>query len=524
MCRCSLSSSEENLAATEELANNDTEFSELAKPSTTFSGRIRYNRILADASYVNSLLRLENGPADQALVHARRCVKLNERVWASLENRHGHRKSNSEQETRDADMEALSASMASLAPPSRLAPVIMAMTHDTLNGAQFWSIVPSLFRGFQHLARVFAHHGIFQESVYFAERASKIASAVHADARIVESLSEMANYWTQAAKVDKSLGLMETAEEHARRVESGRTLVMYKKSVSQVRHAQDDFAGELEALEEATHILDRQTTPQYIHDLDRLVSVDDSLSSQMAQMGLETSDKSRAAKGTKPPRARKPATKTTVRSTRTTSKLNTGPAKCSSTDDCRPLLELRGDTIRKKAAVLLLQDKLTAATTLLAQASSIRSGHEGFVQQSAINFQRLVLQATKEMAADFTFNVLPESTISFPALARPERKISEPATSRAVFLSPLQKSTLSPSPRKGGRAKKVVKEDFAITLRSARDCVAEVQALALQTCSIPMVHQICTVLSHITVLLSAVNPSVPKGSLHPLSAALYMGK
>jgi separase len=281
----------------------------------------------------------------------------------------------------------------------------------------------------------------------------------------------------------------------------------------------------MEALEEATNILDQRTSTHYIHVLDRLISSDDILSDQMAQMKLGTSDTCRTATRAKPTRTRKPAVKTTAKSTRNTSKLGAGPVSASAMEDCRPLLGLRGDILRKKAAALLLQDKLTTAATLLAQAASIRSGHEGLVQQSTIEFRRLVLQATKEMAADFTFNVLPESTISFPALARPERKMSEPAASRAAFLSPLRKSmVLSPSPRKGGRAKRVVKEDFTATLRSARDCVAGVQALALQTCSVSVVHQICTVFSHITVLLSAVNPGVPKGSLHPLSAALSMGK
>ena len=49
------------MADAQSLALNDRQFMELAKPTTTLSGRLRFNKIVAAAAYVQSLLATATG-------------------------------------------------------------------------------------------------------------------------------------------------------------------------------------------------------------------------------------------------------------------------------------------------------------------------------------------------------------------------------------------------------------------------------------------------------------------------------
>ena len=509
--------SESTLCAAEKVAHDDPYFLSLSKPSTTLSGRVRFNRVIANACYVYSLLALENGNFDGALRYAKRCVTLNRRVWATLENRTSTKRV-SRPDSGDSEMEGLTEGLANLTNSVREVPVVMSITHDSLNGAAFWSFIPFLYRGLSHQSQVFAHQGMFQEAVYFAEQAYKVAAAVSSRSLRIDNLGRRADYWTQGGRADKAQDLLDSAKPSSS--DKNVALARYHCSAASVFHANDEFEKETGAYELAETLLHDLSIPSFIQQLDKIVSAEDALVDGISAMKLDANTTKKQPKTT---RGRKPTAKAPAR---TAGKI--APPKSqiatSTRDECFRLSSLQGDVLCRKAMAMLLQDKLSAAAELLERAENLQNGHQGSILQQSSNFKRWLAQSMKEMSADFTFNVLPESTISFPALARTERKFSEGSSSRPEYLSPAHRASLmATSPVKGGRGKKSTKDDFAATLQRARQCVAEVYAVAIQTGSNSVVHQICRALGYVTVLLSATHATNTKVPLHPLYTAYLNG-
>ncbi|KAK5296626.1 separin protein, partial [Cryomyces antarcticus] len=479
------------------------------------AGRIKFNTLLADASYIHSMLELAVGSTNDALVHARRCVKLNQRIWASIEHR-----AFAKQRTRgvvptDTEVDSLTDRIANVTISSASAPTVMSMTHNSLRGAAFWSLVPSLFRGLCHLSHLFSHEGLFQDSTYYAEQAQKVADAVGATPFVVQNLAMTGEYWCRSGDREKMQECVFKGSGLKGRLEPCSTLVMFSRFQAHFHHLQRDWKKEDKAYDEAEAVLQLLSSSAFIYRLNRINSTEDDLIKQMSDPNVE--DRSGRKKQTKVTKVKNPTSVVSRGVPRKPTIPVVSATRNKTIEECWGLTEIQADILRRRALTMLRRDKSTAAVELLERAESIQNGHVGAVPQKLAGFRALMTQAMKELQSDITYNVLPESTISFPSLARRKRRPSEPANTRPSFLSPPQKSRIM-SPRKSGRDKSSSKEDFVSTLRKARDCISGVQSLAIQTGSTAVVHEICSVLSHTTILMSAATPL----SLHPLTAALSM--
>jgi separase len=87
----------------------------------------------------------------------------------------------------------------------------------------------------------------------------------------------------------------------------------------------------------------------------------------------------------------------------------------------------------------------------------------------------------------------------------------------------LASSTTAKGAAKGARAKVQLQENFAETLKNARDRLREAHAASAMNSPNFMFQQISMALGTITVLLSAVSGEEMECSLHPLYAAYMAG-
>ena len=152
---------------------------ELSASSATLSQRLRYNSILANACYVYSLLAASKGSHKEAARYARQSVTLNRRMWAALESKANAQKSTLAES--DSSMVEGSSKLG-IDPLTTMrddkgAPIVSSNTHESLGGADFWFMVPSLYRGLMQHSQVFANQGLLQEAIYVAEQAEKVALA-----------------------------------------------------------------------------------------------------------------------------------------------------------------------------------------------------------------------------------------------------------------------------------------------------------------------------------------------------------
>ncbi|KAF2192409.1 hypothetical protein K469DRAFT_745861 [Zopfia rhizophila CBS 207.26] len=507
------------LSAAETIAVADAEFMGLGRSSATSSGRVCFNRLLADACYVYSLHALNTGCHKAALEYAKRCVALNRRAWAALENRSSSRRA---LQTEDRETEAEAQGKVTFDPLSSARnekgmPVVMSITHESLNGARFWPLVPSLHRGIMLHSLAFAHRGLLQEAVFAAEQADKVASATHSNSLLLESSTHRAEYWAQSGRPDKAQAVLDSIGQSL--LDKHLSMVRYYSSVARTHHSSRRFDEELAAYERLEGLLNDLTSPFFIKTTNSVPYNVETLVQQMPVVSLDGS-KSKGKKTTKGTRGRKP----TVKTPPTAARKAVQPKETESSsvvEECAALYSLQADVARRKALVNIAQENISKAVELLDEAQKLEKGMEHSILHLWVSFKALLSQSMKELANDFTFNTLPESTIAFPALGQTDRKLSEGSV--AKHLQPQRTAPAPSAPLKSSRGKKAAKEDFVATLYQARNCIAEAHALCSRSGSNSSFQQASCALGYVTVLLSAASNGDLRGSLHPLYAA-YMNE
>ncbi|PSN70295.1 hypothetical protein BS50DRAFT_674716 [Corynespora cassiicola Philippines] len=524
---------ESTLSSAKTIALGDARFMSLAKPSTALSGRMRYNRILADACYVYSLLSTNIGSHKDAAKYAKQSVVLNRRIWAALESRSICRKA-TPTEGNNADVEGLAKS--SFDPLSSVrneqgVPLIVSMTHDALSGSDFWSLIPSLYRALMQHSLVYSHQGLLQEAVYVAEQAEKVAMASRSRSLTIENASHRADYWSQSGRPEKAQAILDTIDTS--KSTTHLSMARYYSSLARFHHVNHQFDKEISAYENLEKLLEDLVSPSYIQSIDSLATDVNALAVQMADVSLEEA-KSKSAKAT---RIRKPTVRTTAKAAakpapvprtrvagraaaKTTSKAapktNRRAVQAvasptpSVTEQCLALERLRGDMIYRRVLCNLLLDNISKAAELIECAQTTFKDLEKNAMHLWASFKTILSQSLKQLAQDFTLNTLPESTIAFPAISVKDRKSSEGAPTKARGPATATKAS---------RGKKQSKEDFVETLQHARERLVQAHALCASTGSTHTFQQVSMALGHVTVLLSAVLGGEMRGMSHPLYAA-----
>ncbi|XPS94157.1 Separase [Ascochyta lentis] len=532
------------LSVAESIVRNDDSFMDMSKNSATGSQRLRYNSILANACYVYSLLAASKGSHRDAARYAKQCVTLNRRMWAVLESKMNSQKA------------ALAESGVSMVDGSdkwgfdplvsmrddKGTLLVSSNTHDALGGAEFWFMVPSLYRGLMQHSQVFANQGLLHEAIYVAEQAEKVALATRSPSLMTDNASWQAACWAQSGRPDKAGPLLQALDQPSDR--KSLSVAAYHSALARVHHCTGDFEEEIASYGVLEKLLQELTEPAYIKSLGAIHPDLDSLASQIANMSLEAS-KAEDNKAVATTRAQKPAAKPVSRSTSRAGTRSASGARSragtasaasavsapkpatkgrpksmiaapssetvSTTDQCTTLRALQTEVLNRGVLANLLQDDLKAATALIERVQELPVGADRDVQHTWAKFKLMLAQSAQQIAADFAFNTLPESTIAFPAIGTKDRRMSEGPPAKKA-------SPATATKAKGGRAKKVVtKVDFMDTLRQAREHLLEVHALSATHGSNHLFQQVSNALGHITVLLSAVSEA--RGSLHPLYAA-----
>lgn len=517
--------SETSLSSAEEIARQDEGFMSLAKSSPTLSGRVRFNRILADACYVHSLLSDKLGRHKDAARYAKQCVALNRRIWAALESR----PPTSTPPTAGSQSTAGDSSNAAFDPLSSMrdskgAPIVTSMTHESLDGPRFWPLIPRLYQGLMQQSQVFANQGLLQEAIYTAEQAEKVASAVAARSLLVENASRRAEYWAHGGKADKAQKALQLPDEYL--AQKHICLAAYHLASASISHLTAEFDNEGAAYQVVDSLLKELSSPSFITGISTTSTTVENLAEKLAKVTLEasTTQKKPAARITRGRKAAaKPAPKAVPKAAPRGRKAAAKPAPAdvaptaSIAEECAPLCSLQADVMRRRALLNLAQEEVAKAFDLLNQAQAIENNAEQNVSHQWLSFKASLLQSMTQLAADFTFNTLPESTIAFPAVRLKDRTASESTPGK-------RPATVPATVAKGGRGKKAVKADFVTTLREARERLIESHNLCARIGSSYSFQQASLALAHVTVLLSAVSGGDLRGSLHPLYAAYMSGE
>lgn len=515
--------SEGYLTKAGQLAEEDPGLLRDAASSATLRGRVRLNRLIADAVYVHSQLAFARGQPDEALALAKRCVRLNYRAWSGLERRMASTNKAMQPGSHEIDHSGLNESFSMLSVSACHAPIIMSSTHDSLRGPPFWTLVPSIYRGLALLSRLFVHQGMFLEAVYYTEQAQRVVDAVGTVAWIAQNLASNGDHWTRCGHLQKGEDILINAQELSLRTTNGRDTVILHSQVANLHKTRASWDEEAKASRLANKVLKELTTTSLVESLDRLPSAVSGLEDEMTKLAL-TSDRLSCVV-TKKRQARN-SPKDRIRSQNATLEKAGHNARIL-TSQCTALMRLKGDILRQHGLSMILQQKVEDARLMLAEAEELPKYRHGYIQQRLGVAQQLLLQALKDLAVDAVFCVLPDSTISFPAVTNPssgkERQLCGWTPGKACKPSPPRKTTTKPGIRKTAKFKTPIVEDFRDVLCQARDSVSEVQTMAVQMSSTNTLHLVSDVLKTLLMLLSAASSATAKNTVHPYFANYSTG-
>jgi len=139
-------------------------------------------------------------------------------------------------------------------------------------------------------------------------------------------------------------------------------------------------------------------------------------------------------------------------------------------------------------------------------------------------------EVMKSVASDCTFGMLPESTISIPSIVAGEIKeteateVKQSATTGASTRA--AKAVLGRKPLKAKTTKKPSGpgSELGMRLSSIRDKLFELQPLASRVSSVSEYSELCSLLTSVSVFVSAATQQSGQIHVHPSSAALLIGK
>lgn len=446
--------------------------------------KLHRSLFLTDASLLSSRLHMEQGSFPIALSHARRSVRLMRRAWNLVEmqtkaqNENG--KLTAEEQTQDESELNMSTNMT----------LNLSQSEDRLPGPAFWSMISPLFRSLSHLSHVYAHQGMFQESMYYAEQAHGVVKRIGASTHAADGAALLGNIWLNAGVLDKASQFLAQANDISTSTGKSTTSVTISSSLGKLYGLHGNQKEEIAAYEDALAALQSLTDVKYIADLDKIVDPASILEAEMTRLSLAPR---------KAPMARRAATRSKPVARKITARTKVAEIEESTVSDEYPQLKaLRGLVLRHKARAMLVQRRFEEVMTLLKESGAYVFGQGDDIQQHIAVARRFVHQGLIQMATDPVYSVLQDSTISYPSIMSTAKGGSTGSDRHSsVRLSPPQKRQTST------RAKSPSGTGFFDKLRQAQEHLFEAHSLAVQIASTAVLQNISALLNTTMILLSA---------------------
>ncbi|EFX05341.1 separin [Grosmannia clavigera kw1407] len=450
-----------------------------ADATTKSDGPHRRTRILgARASMLQSILALERGDADLALQSARSGVRMLFHDWSRLE-----KAMLLKNEDGSVNMSVASEDVST----------VSVTGSRTAASPEFWTLFHPLFDGMMRLSSIYAHLGMFQETVYYAEQAQKIATATNGALCLAQSEAWLSSVWLRASKPDRSSELAAVARSRMAKIDqTGRKAALACELGGLFREIKDE-EGETEMIRLAEAIIEHMS--------------DGSGTAAMPEADVVVGKTTRAttARRAKTAVATKPATATSRRkaAAKSTKKAVDAPAPVPAVGAVAENAAVVGlrDAVLLNQAMSLLNNKDWSAALAILQASSAGSDvctlpktrAETLVEQVTLA-ACLLGYSTEQMARDAVFSVIPDSTLSFPAV------------------SSGSSSTTTASKMPSGA------QGFVDSLLEAQSRLIEAQAMAAMSGDASTLHRISSMLQSAVITLSAMSWSTPRAVSEPAYA------
>ncbi|TLS23353.1 uncharacterized protein PpBr36_06738 [Pyricularia pennisetigena] len=480
----------------------EVHFKQAQKHATDVSNnsiaRSQRRDLITYASLLQSMIASKKGEAHHALVHARETVRILFREWTKLE-RAALSSPTTDQANESQGSISLVASVAG-------APSSGSGDSTVTAGPEFWRLFHPLFRSLSHLSSVYAHLGMFQETVYYAEQAQKLAQTTGARLYLAQCESWMASVYLRAGKLQRSLELANLSSSKLLGGDQSCTAVALACQLGGLYRDLEQFEAELRMIQRAEETLlaiDREIAEVAEKEAE---DEDKEPASSMARKGTARTAKLPIREKPAARQATRKAAATTTSARRTTKKAapavesttaSSVPAPSESTDII--ISTLKASLAVHKAVSFVNKKDWNAAKETLQKSQALTKLARGKLGEMLAQAMCHFGQCQEQMTRDAVFSVIQDSTLSFPAVCKGASDRPSPA-------KPTQ-------PQKGRSAAGAASKrhpDFLVNLQAAHDCLVEAHSIAVVSGDAAMVHRIAVMLQSTVLILSATGTSKPR--------------
>ncbi|KAI9849621.1 MAG: hypothetical protein M1837_002746 [Sclerophora amabilis] len=500
------------------LVTKDSSILKSSRLPSRISGRVELKKIVANAFYVYSKVALQRGMLEEATTHAKTCVRLNHRAWATIESR-GRKQAWAEMARETGiDTEGLADDLSTLSTSVAKTEHGVSTSHQSLNGPSYWSLVPSLHRGLRHLAGLYSHQGMIQEAIYYMEQAQKIVEAVKANGLLAHYLGLAGNYWNRSGNIGSGKELLQKALEAEKHEAHSKSTVELHCFLAFCSHIEGNLEDELAHYAVAERLIEEITSATFLNKMESFGPSASNLDESMRALSI-----AEVLPGKCSETARRTRTVTTKTKRATTQQSGTSPdALWATSSQVYELLGLYGDVLRLKASAMMLKNRNELASSFLSEAGKCPYTQQGNILQRIGIAKQLVQYSLEQMSSDAVFCVLQDSTISIP-FTTSSLKVGHNigfarSPGKTLLLSPCRASAEKPPAKRGSRSKTPVAEHFVDILNRARDKISESLEIGLRVSSTATLHTLALSLSKITMLLSASTLTRSNSIMHPMMA------
>ncbi|KAI1116986.1 peptidase family C50-domain-containing protein [Nemania sp. NC0429] len=448
---------------------------------------------MAHASHLTSSLYLERGENHRALRLAKTAVKILFHDWSQLEQ---CRSSSAEFSTGDLSQTDSSEEDAS-PDSSRMSDLDLARAHT---GPAFWALAYPLYRFTCQLSLTYEHLGMYQETLYYAEKAQDIARSMGSSGYLAQATTHVASVSLMADKKIKSLEL----------VTETRPALISSEPTCQAVAALCKAASVYQQTEEGKEAEFLTAAESMLHDLQKI-----SLGEDIAGGDVTAESTRNPVKETAPPRSRgrgpnaaKPAASRKTAAKKTTVKGPTTSAKVAMQvrEEDAQLKSLRASVLLSQSLSFIRQEDWAAAITALRSAAELSTLSSDLSQEHLLLGISLMGQSLTQMGNHAIFSIIQDSTLSFPSVAMTARDKNPHG----------QLHTGRASPHKP-RSTQHDTQGFVENLQDAQEHLLEAHSIATRNGNGFLVHQIAAALQKVVVLLSNTGSSTVLAN-HPAYA------
>ncbi|PON26363.1 hypothetical protein TGAM01_v204839 [Trichoderma gamsii] len=445
--------------------------------------------IMSITLLLQSIATLQSGAIQDALSSVKMSVRMLTHDWTKLEAALG-----ADSKSPDASVSDFNASSTDLA-----------STKGKVTGPRFWTLASPLLRSLLHISSVYAHIGMYQETIYYADCAWKIAESTQSSLYIAQVAAWTGSIYLKAGKLPKALATFKDAEEQLPR-DTCSARVRFARQLGEFywEIGDDEKAAEfLKIAEETAHLLSMpqdETSAESVQ-VQKSSSVQKPIEKpQSAEFIKVTKAKRTTRSKAKVPAAPKPAKRDSPRS------------KTLVAGDIAQLprdiyyASLHAAIIMSRTLGLIYQKEWASALQALEKVKDLPKLVSVLSQEQVMTAVSLIGCSMEQMISDPVFSVMQDSTISFPAVS--------PSVALSAQLSDMQLSMKNELAAEETR-KNIDYPAFADALERAQALLVEAHASALSNADSSIVRRISTLLQSTVIFLSATlaSKSLPQTGL-----------